>query len=47
MKYEDGYVAYLNGVEVARKGLRQDDPTFDSTAPSRSQHAWPLSSRTS
>ncbi|MCA9170296.1 MAG: lamin tail domain-containing protein, partial [Planctomycetales bacterium] len=36
MKYEDGYVAYLNGVEVARKGLRQPEPTFDSTSTTRS-----------
>ena len=35
MKYEDGYVAYLNGVEIARKGLVQAEPTFDSTARSR------------
>ena len=35
MKYEDGYVAYINGVEVHREGLRQDDPTFDSTSTSR------------
>ena len=36
MKYDDGYVAYINGVEVTRQRLRQDDPTFDSTARSRS-----------
>jgi hypothetical protein len=36
MKYEDGYVAYINGVEVHRTGLRQDQPTFDSTSTSRS-----------
>ena len=28
-------MAYLNGVEVARDRLRQDEPTFDSTALSR------------
>jgi hypothetical protein len=36
MKYEDGFVAYLNGVEIAREGLREDQPTFDSTSRSRS-----------
>ncbi len=36
MKYEDGYVAYINGTEVYRTGLREDDPTFDSTSRSRS-----------
>ncbi len=35
MKYEDGYVAYLNGTEIARKNLVQAEPTFDSTARSR------------
>ncbi len=35
MKVDDGFVAYLNGVEVARDRLRQDEPTFDSTALSR------------
>ena len=39
MKYEDGYVAYINGVEVVRKGLRQDDPTFDSTSTSRASRS--------
>ena len=36
MKYDDGFVAYINGTEVARDRLRQDEPTFDSTARSRS-----------
>ena len=36
MKYDDGFVAYLNGTEVERTGLRQDDPTFDSTSKTRS-----------
>ena len=36
MKFDDGYVAYINGVEVTRQRLRQDEPTFDSTARSRS-----------
>jgi hypothetical protein len=34
MKFDDGYIAYLNGVEVARKGLN-GDPSFDSRASSR------------
>ncbi len=36
MKYDDGFVAYINGTEVVRDRLRQDDPAFDSTARSRS-----------
>jgi hypothetical protein len=36
MKFEDGYVAYINGVEVHRDGLREDEPTFNSTSRSRS-----------
>ncbi|MEM7231312.1 MAG: lamin tail domain-containing protein [Planctomycetota bacterium] len=33
MDYDDGFVAYLNGVEVARSGLEGDPPANDATAP--------------
>ncbi|MCA9169081.1 MAG: CotH kinase family protein, partial [Planctomycetales bacterium] len=37
MKYDDGFVAYLNGVEVARSGTRTSgEQTFESRATSRS-----------
>jgi hypothetical protein len=36
MKFDDGYVAYLNGVEIARKGLPAGDISFDSRGRSRS-----------
>ena len=35
MKYEDGVVAYVNGTEVFRDGLQQDEPAFDSTSTGR------------
>ena len=36
MKYDDGYVAYLNGVEVSRANLRADGPqSYNSRARSR------------
>ena len=36
MKYREGYVAYLNGTEIARKGVSASlSPRFDSTAGSR------------
>ncbi len=35
MKYDDGYAAYLNGVEVTRKNLR-DDLAWDARARTRS-----------
>ncbi len=36
MKYDDGFVAFLNGEEVARAGLRTDGPqNFDSRGASR------------
>ena len=34
MKYDDGFVAYLNGVEVARSNNVPPSPQFDSTASS-------------
>ena len=37
MKYDDGFVAYLNGTEVVRANLRTDgDQSFDSRARSHS-----------
>ncbi len=35
MKYDDGYIAYLNGVEVQRKSLRSNDVTWTSRGRSR------------
>lgn len=32
MKYDDGFVAYLNGVEVNRSGFGEGIPVWDSTA---------------
>ena len=32
MKYDDGFVAYINGVEVARRNLIGETPAWDSTA---------------
>ena len=46
MKADDGYAAYLNGVEVARDRLKQEQPTFDSTANSRPEFAVRRISRT-
>ncbi len=35
MRFDDGYVAYLNGTEVASRNLRDTDLTWDSRASSR------------
>jgi hypothetical protein len=32
MKYDDGFVAYLNGTEVARRNAPDGTPSFDATA---------------
>ncbi len=32
MDYDDGFIAYLNGVEIARSGLSDAIPPFDATA---------------
>ena len=32
MKYEDGYVAYINGTRVSRDNLRDNNFTWDATA---------------
>ncbi len=34
VNYDDGFVAYLNGVEIARSGLSEDPPAFDDGATS-------------
>ena len=39
MRYEDGFVAYLNGIEVARKNAPTTTLKFDSKAPSRRPEA--------
>ena len=38
MKYDDGFVAYLNGTEVLRHNLRDQDLSWTSRAVD-SQHA--------
>jgi hypothetical protein len=38
MKYDDGFVAYLNGVEVARRGVT-GPVSFDTIAPNRADSA--------
>ncbi len=34
VKYDDGYIAYINGVEVAQKNVRDQPPTWNSRASS-------------
>ncbi len=39
MKYDDGFIAYLNGVEVARRGVSGAAPSYDMTASSHADSA--------
>ncbi len=40
MDYDDSFVAYLNGVEVARKNVTGNPPTYDLPADSDHESSW-------